>query len=954
MDSPKLSEIFTQQTGVDIRSYAFESTFLLRIKYIGDKSRCTDSLFLNRNKYAECMQITGDENAYFTALINGASTIYSPPSKFAMYFAPYFTYGSVEAEGKFLMNLPIYKETLLKGESPTEFKISSSSSRKKTINTELAIPFESSFVKERGTLASGVDVRNKANKIIKNVDEKVNPAYASAQDKSRQMSGVSQAEQSKKISKYREIKVALDGYVDDYEKLEKLYRELQETVNRIFIREIQGEIERNKNELMSFYYNKIIEQLRNVFTDNEFIIEPVVISTEEFERIKQEFVTFFEKALQSMKSMSSQPYSKDAPPQMLDINGKPVVDKKGNNVTLTKSAHNELDKNIPEYERILDSLNKTEDFEEFYNAIKDINEFYNNKISTMSPSTRKVIFWDENIDKNINFIFSLSDIMNHILPNIKTAKSKFASQTNKYDKFKPIISPILEAINKFIKDSKKTTPVSAPMVLQTTNIENEKTNVENEKTNVDDKTRADSAPAVLQTTKVEDHENVVAPSLSVEAPSSSVVKAKKVGRQSLTDDNTSLGGGPGEESYRKNQIYILKCFSDLIKTNNSEYEGLITPDKLNFNYKNIKNINDYCVSILMLQAYYSLNSFQPKLKSLQDITDKIATLNEDTTTLQDAINIRNYYSQIIDTFINIEYIQEDSIDFILTSLDVDITEGDTVIYDVKKWSDSSFYLITFVLTNLNLISSGPDKFVNNFDDINYRIMSQIHSLIGDIDTEDMNNYYELSKSREEIEKIEEFTQEEKTNLLNQISIVKSYEYLCLFLIKYCNNFLMKITNSQLVYSKNGLIYNYETIKDKIGQESADKFESIKINIGNSNKIEASLFNFNDSGNLKNDLDSISNILLELSSVSEIEEVPLKDMGKGLPKNFSLNLNLRAPTQRSFKRAAWIGRTNDLSGAGTSKNKKVINARKTRNNKIKNKKSSIKKRENKIKRHTRRT
>jgi hypothetical protein len=355
----------------------------------------------------------------------------------------------------------------------------------------------------------------------------------------------------------------------------------------------------------------------------------------------------------------------------------------------------------------------------------------------------------------------------------------------------------------------------------------------------------------------------------------------------------------------------------------------------------------------MLQAYYSLNSFQPKLKSLQDITDEITTLNEDTTTLQDAINIRNYYSQIIDTFINIEYIQEDSIDFILTSLDVDITEGDTVIYDVKKLSDSSFYLITFVLTNLNLISSGPNKFVNNFDDVNYRIMSQIHSLIGDIDITDMNGYYELSKSKEEIDKIEEFTQEEKTNLLKQISIAESYEYLCLFLIKYCNNFLMKITNNQLNYSQNGLIYNYETIKDKIGKESADKFDSIKINIGNSNKVEASLFNFKDSGNLKSDLESINNILLALSSVSELEEIPLKDMGKGLSKNYSLNLNVTAPKQRLFK-SAWRGRSSDLSGAGTAKNKKIINARKTRNNKIKNKKGSIKKIENKIKRYTRRT
>jgi hypothetical protein len=250
-----------------------------------------------------------------------------------------------------------------------------------------------------------------------------------------------------------------------------------------------------------------------------------------------------------------------------------------------------------------------------------------------------------------------------------------------------------------------------------------------------------------------------------------------------------------------------------------------------------------------------------------------------------------------------------------------------------------------------LIGSGPNKFVSNIDDINYQIISEIHSLIEDIDISVMNGYYELSKSREEIDKLEEFTQEEKTNLLKQISIVESYEYLCLFLIKYCNNLLMKITNSQLNYSKNGLIYSYETIKDKIGKELADKFESIKINIGNSDKIEASLFNFNDSGNLKNDLESISNILLELSSVSEIEEVPLKDMGKGLSKN--LNFNLRAATQRPFKMLTSVRRYSDLSGAGTSKNKKVINARKTRNNKIKNKKVSIKKRENKVKRNTRR-
>jgi hypothetical protein len=166
-----------------------------------------------------------------------------------------------------------------------------------------------------------------------------------------------------------------------------------------------------------------------------------------------------------------------------------------------------------------------------------------------------------------------------------------------------------------------------------------------------------------------------------------------------------------------------------------------------------------------------------------------------------------------------------------------------------------------------------------------------------------------------------------------------------------------MTKNKLNYSTNGLLYSYDIINNKLSEqgltELLSKFDSIKINIGNSDKVESSLLSFNDSGNLKSDLESISNILLELSSVSEIEEVPLKDMGKGLPENFSLNLNLRRQRQGPIKMSSLLRRPRDLLGAGTSKNKKAINARKTRNNKIKNKKGSIKKRDNKIKRNTRR-
>ena len=787
-------------------------------------------------------------------------------------------------------------------------------------------------------MASGVDVRNKANDIIRFVEESVDIAYADAQSKSRKMSEVSQLEDpSKKTSKQKEIKKALDGYVSDYNELEELYKQLKETVDRNFIEEI----ERNENELTHFYYNKIIEQLRNIFTDNEFIIEPVVISKEDFERIKQEIIEFIEKALQSMKTMSSQPYSKVSPPQMLDINGEPVFDKKGN-VLLPGSAYDDLKKNIPVYERILNSLKQIEDVEEFYGVLKELNDLYSKNIATLKGASQKVIFWNSDINTKINFIFSLSDIVNHILPNIKTAKGKFASQTNKYDKFKSTINTILSELPDF---SRKKTPTSAPLKAAPKLVVEEP--------------RAESAPAVLETKKVEADTKEDVPEIKIpiegQAPSLSVIKAKtKIGRQSLDD---TLGGGPNEESYRKNQIYILKCFSDLIKTNSSEHEGLITPDKTNFNYSSIDNIDKYCISILMLQTYYSLNSFQPKLKSLQDVTNEIAILNEDTSTLQDAINIRNYYSQIIDTFVDIEYLQPDAIDYIIGLNNIDIIEGDNIIYDMKKWCDINFYLIEYIYNNLKLINSVTNKFIDNIDTINFGIITQIFDIINDVDLKIMSGYYELSKLKNEIDSFEDFTPEEKETYKKQISIVESYEYLCLFLVKYCNQLFVRMTKNKLNYSTNGLLYNYDTINSKLSEEGltelASKFVNIKINIGNSNKVEASLLNFNDSGNLKSDLESISNILLELSSVSEIEEVPLKDMGKGLPKNF----NFIIKPKKSFSSMVNMPKyrmDTAVQAAGTVKNKRLRNKRKTRNNKIKNKRSSIKKREIKNKRNTKKT
>jgi hypothetical protein len=289
IDCPYLKTIFEESSSNSKRSFAFESIFLLRIKYIGDKSRCTDSLFLNRNKYAECIQITGDENAYFTALMNGASTIFSPPSKFTMYFAPYFTYGNIESEGKFLLNLPIYKEILLKGESPTEFKITSSSSKKKSSNTDNIIPFKSLFI-TKGSLTSGDDVRNKSLSLIEFIESRLGRSYVIAVTQSKSFDEYKEIpDESKRKQKFKAVSNSFEGYLEDYETVQNDFNMLKTTVEDIFIPSIQStdsSLVKSGFDYSTKYYTKIIEELRSVFVESNFVIEPVELTSDDFNLIK--------------------------------------------------------------------------------------------------------------------------------------------------------------------------------------------------------------------------------------------------------------------------------------------------------------------------------------------------------------------------------------------------------------------------------------------------------------------------------------------------------------------------------------------------------------------------------------------------------------------------------------------------------------------------------------------
>ncbi len=97
-NTQELKTIFGVQSDDKINTHPgavlFVKLFLIRNKYTGDKSRATDTLFLNQTKYIEGAQISNDENTLFNALMFGQNIIWSTKAKTVFNMAPYLTKAS--------------------------------------------------------------------------------------------------------------------------------------------------------------------------------------------------------------------------------------------------------------------------------------------------------------------------------------------------------------------------------------------------------------------------------------------------------------------------------------------------------------------------------------------------------------------------------------------------------------------------------------------------------------------------------------------------------------------------------------------------------------------------------------------------------------------------------------------------------------------------------------------
>ena len=967
IDCPELNTIFQNRPililGMNInRSYEFESIFLLRIKYIGDKSRCTDSLFLNKNKYAECLQITGDENAYFTALLNGASTIYSPPSRFALYFAPYFTYGNVGEDGvgdkgKFLLNFPSYKEDLLLGESPTEFKLASTKKSKSESTTILKSDFFRAGLDNplmddllflcKTIINNFLDYRaqNGYNTYIDNyMKYNVFLALPGSTDKKQQEeAGI----MITKINDYRnELEVTFSEF---YKMVNMISRTIMPSINNLSVKVAYTNKDITGNRIINIniaeYYTNVNNKLKNILeSDGSTEIDITIdLSNVDFATIRTYMIDFFEKAKEAMNNMVNEGKS-------YNLNNVKVVPEE----SLTHDNIEEIRKNMiifDSYIGKIDNATDKTDFKELCSSIlKELSGVLNKMNSILNDNDKSKI---KNIISIINFIFSIDDISIYILPAINSCKNKFLREVDNWITQEHIIKEL------------ETTICDTNLSTRT---------VKNRQCNKNYSNLFDTKPKFINKIKFElSSSSASVPSLSsssvisspASAPASAPAPAKKGKKSSSTSapapapasapasyvsslPPASLGGAKTKEeedledseSYRRNQIYILKCFSKIIQSNNDEFQNLLTSDNSNINYTEINSIDKYCLSLLMLQIYKSFNSYTPKLDSIEKILSDISILDEDNSKLSDAIDIRNYYSQIIDTFMIIEYLQVDAVDYVM-ALNENYTynTNDTAIYKLSDNLQINYNMLLFIIDNLLLLNSQENQMLTDIMLSNFYIITTLFDMIQSIDVNLMSEFYELSKNTKDDSSTE------------HVSIVNNYEYICIFLIKYINQLFLMITDNKLTYSDKGLIYNYEDLLQKLSVEGLEslvnEFNSIEIDMINSKDKVLSLLDIQQTNNLNANLNNIKDFLSNLisrqpdqQSSRSSDQPSFRSYDKSKLPGFAHGLSRGRP---SSNLPTFIQSRKQQGGTYKNKNMKMHKKTKKHNkNNIKNKTNKIEK------------
>mgnify|MGYP003347023446 FL=1 len=144
-----------------------------------------------------------------------------------------------------------------------------------------------------------------------------------------------------------------------------------------------------------------------------------------------------------------------------------------------------------------------------------------------------------------------------------------------------------------------------------------------------------------------------------------------------------------------------------------------------------------------------------------------------------------------------------------------------IIYNLNKWANISYYLTTFIYNNLP----------KSIDDNTFASISASFNIFESQDVREMAAVYEIANFKDSIANSDLILidEEEKSNLNKQIEVLEQYEQLAFYLIKSCNDFIIKLSGGAF---KDGFLFSYDTIVNELSEDAKllEKFNSVKVNL----------------------------------------------------------------------------------------------------------------------------
>ena len=852
IDSNTLQEIYPSEEGDTLsvpRNFVFESLFLSENKAIGDDGRVGDPLTLNRNKFLECFQVTGDQNAYFKALMSGASTFFSTKSHFSMYFAPYYTYEVSGSEGKFLINKPIWKKELLQGQSPTAFKIDSKTKMTKIFDISEITVFESKQLSELGFLIKDSIVTIERHLedlmiLLVNLEQLLKGDNADQLQKFLDDGTLSHVDLLKIKSSAKAYRKECKNILDEYNE---------------FIDKIKGATEWNKK-----YKKKDLVGLLN--EKNQIWTNPDIQSA--FSRL----VNMMDKTTSSVEEKEGGEPSEeklaitkvdDILPELEEFRAyvKRIQANIGDNPPKAKQAR--IDNLIVDLDNLIEQSKEIKENDEISTTdyIKSVRKF----LAVFKGSIKKPdgIIFPAKIEEMVESILEFIDLNNNLVPALNYLKYLFIPQMKLCNDKSSIIDRILVMDKSLLPEPEAKAEAQAPAEPEA------------------------EAPAEPEAEP------------EAEAKAAAEAEAKNSTMKCLPGQPCALLGGAGseEDSYKTSQLNTLSNFAAIIASVNEDYKKFV--NGLTFNYDEITSIQDVCIAVSVLQGQYALTGYTPKI-SIENVVEYLNPKEPQTMTLEEIIGLREFYAPIIDIYTDIGYTSVDPVQSIMST--VQLTQQEGVISDLEKWRETCFNVTNFIywkmmmLNNLNMVSE--DALVSEDAARTYQSLTTLYTLLKRADSYTVTSIYGVTA-----ENIEDSSLEPKAkNILTmKLQNLKSFEKMSLFFIKYCDAFIKKL--GFLTETTDGIIINYGEIKNVLSKdpELLTYFEGLNVVINDSNSQARNLLeNFEFKRSDRNNWTPINKYLADMfTALSEIVSQITTPISIPNPNPNPTLSELDAPTKTSI-------------------------------------------------------